>query len=106
MGLFEHVMVGLFNEFEKTPQSALMNDRARAGFEDMRRRREFEKMHPGWQDTAKNFNNNNSDGNIAGKVLFGAAAIGGAMLLKHIFSSDDKKENKVPDQNEMNQPTK
>lgn len=91
MGLFEDIAVGLFNEFEKTPQGALMNDNARAGFEQMRRQREFDAMHPGWRNGVKQ--NNSSSGDIAGKVLIGAAAVGGAMLLKHLFSGDDKKEN-------------
>ena len=99
MGLFEDVMVGLFNAVDQTPQGALMNDNARAQFENMRRQKEFDDMHPGWRNGIQK--NNNSGGDIAGKVLVGAAAVGGAMLLKHIFSSDDKKENKNPTQNNV-----
>ena len=50
--------------------------------------------------TSPAIQNTNSSGNVAGKVLVGAAAVGGAMLLKHIFGSDDKKENQNTVQNQ------
>ena len=43
----------------------------------------------------------NSSGNVAGKVIAGAAVVGGAMLLKHIFGSD-KKDDKAQTQIQNN----
>ena len=86
MGLFDIGKDILIALYDNSPTSPMMNNRARADFERMKRQREMQDRFPAIQNT-------NSSGNIAGKVLVGAAAVGGAMLLKHIFGSDDKKEN-------------
>lgn len=98
MGLLDIGKDILIAMYDNSPTSPMMNDRARADFERMKRQREM-------QNRFQAIQNSNSSGNTAGKVLAGAAVVGGAILLKKIFSSDNKtEENKSPVQNNI-QPT-
>ena len=85
MGLLDigkDILVALY---DNSPTAPMMNDRARADFERMKRQREMQNRFPAIQ-------NENSSGNTAGKVLAGAAVIGGALLIKNLLGGDKKTE--------------
>ena len=96
MSLFDIGKDILLALYDNSPTSPMMNDNARAGFERMKRQREMEQRF----GTAA-LQSGNSSGNVAGKVIAGAAVVGGAMLLKHIFGSD-KKDDKAQTQIQNN----
>lgn len=96
MSLFDIGKDILLALYDNSPTSPMMNDNARAGFERMKRQREMEQRF----GTAP-LQSGNSSGNVAGKVIAGAAVVGGAMLLKHIFGSD-KKDDKAQTQIQNN----
>lgn len=103
MGLFDIGKALLVALYDNSPTSPMMNDNARAGFENLKRQRQMEQR---FGNAPLKVQSDSDD--VAKAVLVGvggAAVVGGAMLLKHFFSSDDKDgKNQTQPQNNI-QPT-
>ena len=98
MGLLDIGKDILIALYDNSPTSPMMDDNARAQFENLKRQREFDAMHPGWREMGKKMQEP-SGGNTVGKLLVGAAVVGGAALIKNLLS-DDKKD-KAANQNQI-----
>lgn len=87
--------MGFFDDWVDTAQAMTLDENKVANLERMRQRyhqnREM-RIRQEALERSKQQNASNSSGDGMGKLLVGAAVLGGAFLLKKVFGSDEKEQ--------------